>query len=158
MQRSRTSTGDEPRIEPVNETNVDTLVDLASLFRREEGHALDEARERALRQIASGEPLARAWLVRHNAQTLGYVIITFGFSVESGGRDGFIDEFFILPAARGGGLGRGLLDFAMKRAAELGIRTLHLEVEIGNERAIRMYRAAGFQETGRRLMRLPLNP
>ena len=39
-------------------------------------------------------------------------------------------------------------------AAELGIRTLHLEVEVRNDNATRLYRIAGFRETGRRLMRL----
>ena len=54
----------------------------------------------ALRQIAHGEPFAQAWLVRRQGQALGYVIITLGFSVECGGRDGFIDDFYLVPAAQ----------------------------------------------------------
>jgi hypothetical protein len=34
--------------------------------------------------------------------------------------------------------------------------TLHLEVEVRNDRAARLYCAAGFEQTGRRLMRLRL--
>ena len=134
--------------------DADTLVSLARSFHHEDGHPLGEAGEIALRQIAHGEPFARAWLVREQNQVLGYLIITLGFSVEYGGRDGFIDDLYLVPAARGRGLGRQLLEFTLARASELGIRTLHLEVEVGNERGTRLYRAAGFEETGRRLMRL----
>jgi ribosomal protein S18 acetylase RimI-like enzyme len=45
------------------------------------------------------------------------------------------------------------MDLALAEAARLGIRTLHLEVETDNERAKRLYRSAGFEATGRWLMR-----
>jgi RimJ/RimL family protein N-acetyltransferase len=45
-----------------------------------------------------------------------------------------------------------VLAFALAEAVVLGIQTLHLEVEIDNERARRVYRAAGFVENNRRLM------
>ena len=140
----------------VSEADVDTLIGLAHAFHNEDGHPLCGAGEAALRQIARGEPLARAWIVRDKGEAIGYIIITLGFSVEYGGRDGFIDDLYLAPVARGRGLGRELLDFAVARAAEHGIGTLHLEVETGNETATRLYRAAGFEETGRRLMRLRL--
>jgi ribosomal protein S18 acetylase RimI-like enzyme len=142
--------------DPLTETDADALVELGRTFHLEDGHPLGAVGEAALRQIARGEPLARAWLIRQRDQTLGYVIITLGFSVEYGGRDGFIDDLYLIRAARGRGLGREVLEFAVTRAAELGIGTLHLEVETDNEHATRLYRAAGFKETGRRLMRLSL--
>ena len=37
-------------------------------------------------------------------------------------------------------------------ALKLGIRVLHLEVEVGNRRAEGLYRRSGFGENGRRLM------
>jgi protein-L-isoaspartate(D-aspartate) O-methyltransferase len=143
---------------PAGEADAETLVHLARMSRQEDGHSLDPAWEAALRRIAGGEPLARAWLLREQGEAIGYVVVTLGFSIEYGGRDGFIDELYLVPAARGRGLGRKLLDFALARAGELGIGTLHLEVETGNARATRLYHAAGFEETGRRLMRLQLCP
>ena len=65
----------------------------------------------------------------------------------------FIDDLYLAPNMRGQGVGRKLLDFALEEAARLGIGTLHLEVETDNARAARLYRSAGFEETGRRLMR-----
>jgi ribosomal protein S18 acetylase RimI-like enzyme len=109
-------------------------------------------------QIAAGEPFARAWIVRQAHEAIGYVVLTLGYSIEYGGRDGFIDDLYLVPAARGRGAGRKLLDFTLARASELGIRTLHLEVEAGNDSATRLYRSAGFEATGRTLMRYPLKP
>ncbi len=114
---------------------------------------LDAASEAALVAIAAGEPLARAWLIYANGRAIGYLILTLGYSVEYGGRDGFIDDLYLAPEVRGRGVGRRLVAFALTQAAELGIRTLHLEVETDNARATRIYREAGFEETGRRLMR-----
>jgi ribosomal protein S18 acetylase RimI-like enzyme len=81
------------------------------------------------------------------------LVITLGYSIEYEGRDGFIDDLYLVPEARGRGLGKVLVDFALSQASQLGVGTLHLEVEYDNESAHLLYRAAGFEETGRRLMR-----
>ena len=114
--------------------------------------------EAAIVQIAKGEPMARAWMVRHANRVVGYVVLTLGYSIEYGGRDGFIDDLYLIPEARGRGWGRIVVDFALSEAVRLGIRTLHLEVEANNNRAHALYRFAGFEETGRRLMRRRLQP
>jgi ribosomal protein S18 acetylase RimI-like enzyme len=124
-------------------------VDLARAFRGG-GRRLDAANEAALIAITRGEPLARAWLVRVADRPVGYLILTLGYNVEYGGRDGFIDDLYVAPDARGRGLGRNLLDHVFAEAVGLGIRTLHLEVETDNGRAACLYRSAGFEETGRR--------
>jgi ribosomal protein S18 acetylase RimI-like enzyme len=144
------------RFDPAGAGDGDALVGLAQALHRDEGHPLDAAGEAALRAIAEGETLARAWIARKDGEPVGYLVITLGYSVEYGGRDGFIDDLYLAPASRGRGLGRKLLEFALAEAAALGIRTLHLEVEPDNESAARLYRSTGFAETGRRLMRLRL--
>jgi ribosomal protein S18 acetylase RimI-like enzyme len=92
-------------------------------------------------------------LIRSDNEKFG-----LGFSIEHGGRDGFIDDLYLVPAARGAGHGRALLDFAVGEAAKLGIRMLHLEVEPGNRRARGLYRQNGFSESKRRLMSRRLAP
>jgi GNAT superfamily N-acetyltransferase len=106
------------RFDQVCEGDAETLVGLARDFHQEDGHPLTEAGEKALRAIARGEPFARAWLVREQEAALGYLIITLGFSVEYGGRDGFIDDLYLVPAARGRGLGRTVIGFATAQARE----------------------------------------
>jgi ribosomal protein S18 acetylase RimI-like enzyme len=141
------------RFDLAGPADLEALLAMARDFHLEDGHPLDEAGESALARICDGEPLARAWLMREDERALGYLIITLGYSVEYGGRDGFIDDLYVKPNSRGRGLGRQLLAFAFRQAETLGIGTLHLEVEPGNDAALDLYRAAGFEETGRRLMR-----
>ena len=97
-------------------------------------------------------------MVRRATEAVGYLILTLGYSVEYGGRDGFIDDLYLRPELRGHGVGRRMVAFALEQAAALGINTLHLEVEAGNADAHRLYRTAGFEETGRRLMRRRIRP
>jgi ribosomal protein S18 acetylase RimI-like enzyme len=139
--------------ELAQEADVETLLGLARAFHFEEGRPLDSASETAVMQIVRGEPLARAWIARIEQRAVGYVVVTLGYSIEYGGRDGFIDDLYLVPQLRGRGLGKKILDFTLCQAARLGIGTLHLEVETDNEPATRLYRSSGFEATGRRLMR-----
>src|SRR5215472_290472 len=90
--------------DPAGAGDAETLLQLARAFHAEDGHPLDAAGEQAIREIVAGEPLARAWLLRRGGKAAGYVVITIGYSVEYGGRDGFIDDFYLVPEARGEGL------------------------------------------------------
>ncbi|MCA1653324.1 MAG: GNAT family N-acetyltransferase [Sphingomicrobium sp.] len=55
----------------------------------------------------------------------------------------------VAPKARQQGIGRRLLDHFIGHAEHCGATRLHLEVRDGNL-AVRMYRAAGFETSGRR--------
>jgi ribosomal-protein-alanine N-acetyltransferase len=56
----------------------------------------------------------------------------------------------VAPACRNSGLGRALLDAAVTALRQAGARTLFLEVENGNEAALRLYRSLGAVPVGRR--------
>ena len=141
------------RFDPADPADAAALLAMVREFHAEDGHPLEASSEEAVLRLAAGEELARAWIVRRGDEAAGYLILTLGYSVEYGGRDGFIDDLYLKPDLRGQGVGGRLLAFAFEQAAALGINTLHLEVETMNERALGLYRAAGFEETGRRLMR-----
>jgi ribosomal protein S18 acetylase RimI-like enzyme len=149
---------DSLRFDPATTADLDSLLELARAFHAEDGHALSPDGAAALAAVAGGEPLARCWLVRRAGVAIGYVVLSLGFSIEHGGRDGFIDDLYLVPAARGAGHGRALLAFAVGEAARLGIRMLHLEVEPGNRRARQLYYRNGFAVSERRLMSRRLVP
>ena len=56
----------------------------------------------------------------------------------------------IAPDGRGRGLSRPLLAHHLSELRLRGVRRVHLEVEEGNEPALRLYRSLGFEEVGRR--------
>jgi len=54
----------------------------------------------------------------------------------------------LLPAHRGQGLGRRLLEAALEEARARGMERVELEVYASNERAMRLYETAGFEREG----------
>lgn len=80
---------------------------------------------------------------------MGYVALCFGYSIELGGRDAFIDELFLVENARGQGIGKKVLEYVTRQAASLDIAAVHLEVAHANDRAKRLYLQAGFSPRDR---------
>ena len=139
--------------EPIGPEHRETLEAMVQAYYAFDGHTYDPAEQGpALDRIVAGEPNCRAWLIRVDGETVGYLVVTLGFSIEYGGRDGFIDELFLLDAFRGQGLAAEIMAFAERAAAEAGIRYLHLEVELHNERARRVYERTGYETHDRTLM------
>src|SRR5262245_60758362 len=72
----------------------------------------DEAPARnALCQLISDRVSGVIWLICDRTTPVGYIVLTFGYSLEYHGRDAFIDEFFIQPSHRGRGWGRRALRY-----------------------------------------------
>ncbi len=89
-----------------------------------------------------------------NEVAAGYFVLTFGFSLEYGGRYGLLDELFVDDRFRGTGLGTAAIHRAREICREHGAATLLLEVDQSNKKAIDLYRRLGFNENTRKLMRL----
>lgn len=75
----------------------------------------------------------------------GYVAMTWGYCVELGGRDAFVDELYVAPAARGRGVGRALLRAGIAAAEREGALTVHLEVAAPDEGKTAFYASEGFR-------------
>jgi ribosomal protein S18 acetylase RimI-like enzyme len=66
-----------------------------------------------------------------------------------------IDKLAVRPQARGGGIGRALLDEAFAWAETRGIRHIEVAVNDFNTDAIALYESLGFETVIRRMMRRP---
>ncbi len=106
----------------------------------------------ALDQLVEGDPAVKVWIVEADGEAAGYLILTIGFSMYYGGKDGFIDELFLKEEYRGQGGGAEIMRFADAHAKELGLAYLHLEVTETNTRARQIYERRGFAPTGHMLM------
>jgi ribosomal protein S18 acetylase RimI-like enzyme len=96
--------------------------------------------------------LGRAWIIEYDSKAVGYIIFTFGYSIEYKGRDAFIDELYIEKEYRGKGIGKEAMKFVVKESRTLGISAVHLEVERNNDAAINLYNKFDFKDNGRTLM------
>ncbi len=75
---------------------------------------------------------------------LGYA----GLLAPKGGEQGDVQTIAVAPAARGMGLGRGLMHALITEARRRGIAYLFLEVRADNPIARNLYRSLGFEEIG----------
>lgn len=99
----------------------------------------DATRQNAVRPLLQGSPHGAIWLIGPRKGPVGYIAITFGWSIEMGGMDGFIDEFFIRNTVRGRGMGGEVLAALLPQLADAGVKALHLEVGVDNSRAEKFY-------------------
>ncbi|MFV8753672.1 GNAT family N-acetyltransferase [Nannocystaceae bacterium ST9] len=113
--------------------------------------------ERALRRLLADESLGLVVVAIDAATLHGYAVLTFGFDLEWGGRDAFVTELWVVPEARGRGLGERLLQAADSHARAAGVGALHLVVRHENEGARRLYEREGFKAVPRLLMTKPLD-
>lgn len=137
----------------LNEADCETALRLMYAYYAEDEHEfVPERAATALNEISIGKAPARLWLMCSGEDVVGYVCITLSYSLEVGGNDFILDELFVIPEARGTGLGRTALDFAENESRKLGARRICLEVERHNEKAREIYAARDYYEHDRHLM------
>ena len=143
----------EPCFRVATDSEVDVLLPMMREYYAFDGHAFDEFRVRTAMLVFLREPsFGRAWLICEREKPVGYVVLTFGYSLEFLGRDAFIDEFYLRPSHRGRGWGRRALEFVEKEARSFEVRSIHLEVVRENSAAQEIYRRSGYVDRNHYLM------
>lgn len=92
-----------------------------------------------------GEGLYQAWIGELDDEPVAYLSATREYAIWAGGHRLRVDDLYVRPHARGAGLGAALLRHAREQAAALGCVDLRWTVEVGNYRAIALYRRLGAQ-------------
>ena len=141
--------------------DIGQILPLMRAFYDEDGYAFDARVARsALSALASDSRLGRLLVARDAGHVVAYLAVTFGFSLEFGGRDAFVDELVVAPSHQGRGFGTMALALAEAECRAEGIRALHLEVEFAKERARLLYEKSGYVSHSRHLLtkRLAADP
>lgn len=112
----------------------------------------------ALEKFIGNDALGKLWVICHAGETVGYLVLTLGFSFEFGGYDAFVDEVYIRESLRGQGIGKIALQTAEEACRTLDVRALHLEVERENTNAQALYRKVGFVDHARYLLTKHIAP
>ncbi len=113
----------------------------------------DEHRSRKVLDDLLADPdWGGAWLIQVDGATVGYLVLTLGFSLEFHGRYALLDEFFVEEQWRSQGIGSEALAFAVEQCRSRGVKALRLETDHANLRAIALYRRRGFELHERHLM------
>ncbi len=119
---------------------------LCTAFQIEEGLPPDpDTLRAALVPLLEGSPHGAVYIVGPVRAPIGYAVVCFGWSLEFGGLDGFLDEIYIRPGVRGRGIGSEILNSLPKALAGAGLKALHLEVRRDNEKARALYAKLHFE-------------
>lgn len=94
-------------------------------------------------------------LLKRNTMVAEVDGVVVGFAIVRlvggpGAAEAELESIVVAQDSRGMGLGKLLLSDSTRQAKDLGAPRLELEVRASNASAIRLYRRAGFSETGRR--------
>lgn len=101
-------------------------------------------RRSSVAKLLQDKSLGEIWLVRKVDGLIGYIAVCYSYSIEFGGRDAFVDEFYVAAAERGRGIGGRVLKEIAALLRARGIVVVHLEVDRQNLRARAAYARAGF--------------
>ncbi len=130
--------------------DLERLVGLIGAFHAEEELDSDAAHiVRAIKPLLEGSPHGEIFLAGPRMSPVGYIASAYGWSIEFGGMDAFIDEFYLRPAVRGRGIAGDVLHELSQHLAAKGVFALHLEVDHENEIAIAAYKRSGFLHRAR---------
>lgn len=144
-----------PAYVPAGPADAEALIALMRAFYAEERLAYDDARARAALGTLLADPaLGRVWGIQDGDALAGYVVVTFGYSLEFAGRFALLDELYLCPAARGRGWGAATLAHVEAACRAAGLAAVRLEVERHNAHARKLYGRAGYEAHDRDLMTL----
>jgi ribosomal protein S18 acetylase RimI-like enzyme len=128
-----------------HQEGVLAMVDAYSRDAMGNGKPLDQDVRTRLIPGLRRHPTTLIFLAFDGVQPIGAAVCFIGFSSFAAKPIINIHDFVVLPASRGKGIGRRLLEAVEAKARELGCCKLTLEVMDKNHQAIRMYQAAGFE-------------
>jgi GNAT superfamily N-acetyltransferase len=135
-------------------SQIETITSMMKDFYAMDNYPIDvEVSKKLFQEFISKEHLGKAWLIYSEDKLVGYVILTFVFSFEYGGKIAFLDELYIKEIARKKGIGNTTIKFIKEQAKQLNVKLLYLEIENHNENAQKLYLANDFEVHNRKLLK-----
>jgi ribosomal protein S18 acetylase RimI-like enzyme len=126
--------------------DIPILVDLMQEFYAEANYPLDGHWAGAsFSALMQNESLGVVWIIFHDAEPAGHVVLTIRFSMEYGGLDAFIDDLFIRSTYRRRGLGRAALRTLFDECERRKVLAVHVEVGHDNVAAKALYHSYGLE-------------
>ncbi|HSL74302.1 MAG TPA: GNAT family N-acetyltransferase [Ilumatobacteraceae bacterium] len=120
--------------------DLDALVELHRAFCVADDHPFSDARARAaFGPLLVDDEHGVVWVTDDLS---AYAVLTWGWSIEAGGREAVLDEIFVND--RGQGIGSQLIAHVVDDGERRGLARIFLETESHNARGRRLYERHGF--------------
>lgn len=133
-------------------SDLDDLVPRTRALNDHEGIEVStETLRDAMGVLLRSPSLGGVWVILRDEQTIGYVIVTFGFDLEFAGRDAWMTELWIDEAHRKSGAGAAAIELLIPELKLRDVGALHLQVRPENP-AKRLYERTKFVASPRIVM------
>jgi GNAT superfamily N-acetyltransferase len=128
-------------IEVVNPENFDELLGLMRLYQEfYQVVSISEERNREFfAQFGSNSSLGCQFLYRHNNMAVGFATVYFSFSSTAVAKVGIMNDLYTLPASRGQGIGKALINHCLDYALNCGALRLQWTTALDNQIAQKLY-------------------
>lgn len=127
--------------------DLPVLLELVAEYCEADGHVFEEQVVAAgLGPLLSDDTYGMVWLidpVPEGVTADGYIVVTWGWSIEIGGLDVVLDEFYV--RSPGQGKGSDALRVVEAECRRRGVKRIFLETELANEAARRLYDRHGYR-------------
>ena len=134
---------------PFVEADYEEILSMMKVFYASDAlliHPQEATLRRTLTDVIGDDPFVQGFAFEYEGVLAGYGMIAKSYSTEAGGHCVWIEDIYVLPEFRGKGMGTAFLKF-VKNQFPKAVR-IRLEAEPENEKAMSVYRAAGFTELG----------
>jgi diamine N-acetyltransferase len=141
------------KFSPAIKKDIPTVFSFMKAFYAIDQYPFDKKNtEECLNEFIDDSSLGKIWIIKNGKNTIGYVVLTYGYSFEFHGKNAVIDELYIEKEYRNQGIGTKAIDYVLKKAKKNGIKAVHLEVETHNEPGKKIYKKFNFKTHKRTLM------
>jgi GNAT superfamily N-acetyltransferase len=138
-------------IRPATPEDAPSLVEMAVSFRNhlERDLPTDSQFAASIERLLVSED-AQFFLAIQEETPVGYVLQRYRFSMWACGLEATLEDLFVDPSARGGGVGRALVAFALQAARDRGCTTACLDTNEFNAASTAIYTQLGFSAISQR--------
>lgn len=120
---------------------------LVAQYHAEAGLPYDDAhRSAVVDPLLEGSPLGAIWLLGPARAPLGYVIVTFTWSLAAGGMTGTVEEMFIREKVRRRGIGTESIHALAVALRGAGVRALDVDLSSEDHPQRSFWSKAGFKQ------------
>jgi ribosomal protein S18 acetylase RimI-like enzyme len=120
---------------------------LQELFTIETDFGVDSGKQRAGLQMLLDSPKAGLWVAERRGRVIGMVTLQLVVSTAEGGLSGLLEDLVVTSVCRRRGVGKALLNAAVKWAREQGATRVQLLADGRNVPAIIFYRKQDWKQT-----------